>query len=118
AIRNAACTGDCGLTELECTQQRIQPEAWHRGVLAEVSGTPEILADTVLAVRDRHLEQLRGRLELADQLHRESLAAPEPVDTAHRYCILCGHQAQPGHTCDPAGLRTVYGNLVERAERK
>lgn len=38
------------------------------------------------------------------------------VDTAHRYCILCGGQVQPGHTCDPAGLRRVYGDLMERAE--
>jgi len=43
---------------------------------------------------------------------------PEPIDTAHRYCILCGNQVQPGHTCDPAGLRHVYGSLVQRAERK
>jgi hypothetical protein len=37
--------------------------------------------------------------------------------TAHRYCILCGTRFQPGHTCDPAGLRRVYGSLVDRAER-
>jgi hypothetical protein len=44
--------------------------------------------------------------------------ATEPIDTAHRYCILCGTRFQPGHTCDPAGLRKVYGSLVDRAERK
>lgn len=66
AIRAAACTGDCGMTEADCIRQRIQPEVWHHGVLAEVSGTPEMLAETVLNVRDRHVLQLQQRLQLAD----------------------------------------------------
>jgi hypothetical protein len=71
AIRNAACTGGCGLTELQCTRQRIQPEAWHRGVLAEVSGTPEMLAVAVLAARDREMEQLRAQVEAARRFAAE-----------------------------------------------
>lgn len=59
AIRDAACTGDCGMTEEECARTRIQPVVWHPG-LAEVSGSPEMFADAVLAVRDRALQQLRA----------------------------------------------------------
>lgn len=51
AIRDAACPGgDCPLTEAECSEQRIQPAAWERGVLSEVYGRPEWFADAVLAV--------------------------------------------------------------------
>lgn len=48
AIRTATCTGDCGQTEEECRQQRIQPVVEHHGRLAVVEGTPEQLADAVL----------------------------------------------------------------------
>ncbi|MFJ9671401.1 hypothetical protein ACIRP5_11505 [Streptomyces sp. NPDC101221] len=49
AIRDAACTGDCGKTEGECAKERIQPFAWHHGTLAVVEGSPEQFADAVLA---------------------------------------------------------------------
>lgn len=48
AIRDATCPGACGQTEEECTAQRLQPVVWHHGVLAEVIGTPEQIADAVL----------------------------------------------------------------------
>jgi len=51
AIRAAACTGDCGLPEEECARTHVQPGVWHHGVLAEVEGTPEAIADAVLAVQ-------------------------------------------------------------------
>ena len=51
AIRAAACPGnDCPLSEADCSEQRIQPAAWERGVLSEVYGRPEWFADAVLAV--------------------------------------------------------------------
>ena len=50
AIRDAACSGDCGETEEECAKERIQPFAWHHGRLAVVEGEPEQFADAVLAV--------------------------------------------------------------------
>jgi 8-oxo-dGTP pyrophosphatase MutT (NUDIX family) len=65
AIRTAACTGQCGLTEEQCDAQHVQAVAWHDGVLVEVSGTPEVLASVVAAVRDRHVGQLQQRLTLA-----------------------------------------------------
>lgn len=37
-----------------------------------------------------------------------------PIDTAHRYCILCGNRVQPGHQCNP---NTVMQRLVETRER-
>lgn len=41
------------------------------------------IADAVLRVRDRHLQQLRQRLRLADQAHRDDLAAePAPAHDA------------------------------------
>lgn len=41
------------------------------------------IADVVLCVRDRHLQQLRQRLRLADQAHRDDLAAePAPAHDA------------------------------------
>ncbi|MCP9205531.1 hypothetical protein [Streptomyces cucumeris] len=58
AIRDAACSGDCGETEEECSRTRIQPFVWHRGRLDEVSGAPEMFVDAVLAVRDRRMAQL------------------------------------------------------------
>lgn len=56
AIREATCNGDCGASEEQCVRQRIQPVVWHFGVLAEVSGSPEMFADAVLAVLERHLD--------------------------------------------------------------
>jgi DNA-directed RNA polymerase subunit RPC12/RpoP len=50
AIRAAACTGDCGDSEEECFSKRIQAAAWHHGVLAEVLGNPETIADAVMPV--------------------------------------------------------------------
>ncbi|MEV4975586.1 hypothetical protein [Streptomyces scopuliridis] len=50
ALRGAACEGGCGDTEEECVRRRVQPCVWHHGVLAEVLGTPEVIADAVLAV--------------------------------------------------------------------
>lgn len=44
------------------------------------------------------------------------IAEQQPVDTAHRYCILCGNHSQPDHTCDPAGLGEMYGSLATLAE--
>ncbi|MER6350603.1 hypothetical protein ABT186_01805 [Streptomyces sp. NPDC001634] len=40
-------------------------------------GGAEEIADAVLAVRDRHLAQLRQRLELADEIHRNQLDQPQ-----------------------------------------
>lgn len=47
-IRAAACPGDCGQTEEECTATRIQPVVWHHGVLAAIEATPEQIADALL----------------------------------------------------------------------
>lgn len=71
AIRDAACTGDCGMTEAECARRRIQPEVWHRGVLAEVAGTPELLAAAVIAVRDDELLRLRAETATADKIRAD-----------------------------------------------
>jgi len=94
AIRDAACSGDCDTTEEACAQQRIQPVVWHRGRLAEVSGSPEMFADAVLAVpaiRDTQAEvqQLRAQVErvrrLGDIWFREG--APGPTREAGRYVL-------------------------------
>lgn len=67
AIRTAACPGDCGMNELDCISRRIQPEVWHRGVVADVSGTPEMFASAVLALLYREWPWLRAGAEERDQ---------------------------------------------------
>ncbi|MFH9236072.1 hypothetical protein [Streptomyces globisporus] len=49
-LRRAACTGGCDSTETECAARRMQPVVYSHGVLTEVWGTPEVIADAVLAV--------------------------------------------------------------------
>ena len=85
AIRDAACTGDCGLTEAECSQHRIQPVVWHHGTVAEVSGTPEMFADAVLAVRDRTMQLLRSDLKWSQSsLEEADAAAADEATRANR----------------------------------
>lgn len=61
AVRAAACTGDCDSTEEECARQRIQPVVWHWGVLAEVSATPDQIADALLPlVAAERADAVRG----------------------------------------------------------
>ncbi|MGC5534279.1 hypothetical protein [Streptomyces sp. SR-10] len=50
ALRRAACTGGCDSTETECAASRMQPVVYTHGVLTEVWGTPEVIADAVLSV--------------------------------------------------------------------
>lgn len=66
-IRNAACPGDCGQTEEECREQRLQPVVWHHGMLAEVDGTPEQIADALLPlVTAERANALREGADLID----------------------------------------------------
>jgi hypothetical protein len=73
AIRDAACNGDCDDTEEQCARTRIQPFVWHHGVLAEVSGPVDVIADAVLA-------GLPASLDRADVL-REAAAAIDAAFT-------------------------------------
>jgi hypothetical protein len=57
ALRADACNGDCDDTEEGCFRKRIQPCVWHHGVLTEVLGTPEVIADAVLAVLPETTDQ-------------------------------------------------------------
>lgn len=70
AIRDATCQGGCGLSEAECTQQRIQPVVWNYGGLALVEGTPGQLADAVLPLvtEARTAGRAEGLREAADIL--------------------------------------------------
>ncbi|MDX2765446.1 hypothetical protein [Streptomyces europaeiscabiei] len=80
AIRAAACPGsDCPLTEAECSEQRIQPAAWERGVLSEVYGRPEWFADAVLAVLPAPADRAATLRAAADR-YEEILAN---ADTGH-----------------------------------
>ena len=67
AIRTAACDGDCGMSELDCISQRIQPGVWHRGVVADVSGTPEMFASVVLTLLYQEWPWLRAEAEEREQ---------------------------------------------------
>lgn len=78
AICAAACPGsDCRLSEAECSEQRIQPAAWERGVLSEVYGRPEWFADAVLAVLP----------EPADAPAAECSAQNRNYESGPRLCI-------------------------------
>lgn len=66
-IRNATCPGDCGQSEEECREQRLQPVVWHFDVLAEVDGTPEQIADVLLPlVAAERAVALRSAADVAD----------------------------------------------------
>jgi hypothetical protein len=82
ALRANACNGDCGSTEEACARKRIQPCVWEHGVLTEVLGTPEVIADVALAA-------LRPELD--------ALAALRQV--ARGYCPHCG-RGDAGITTD------------------
>jgi hypothetical protein len=92
AIRGATCTGpeQCHESEVECYGKRIQPVVWHHGVLAEVSGSPEMIADAVHAVRDRRIEQLTAERDaLASDLAELTQARQHGAFT---FCAqLVGH---------------------------
>lgn len=67
--------------------------------------------------RDANGAEWRPRTRIARLLDAVTHSGPG-YDTAHRHCILCSGTVQPGPTCDPAGLRNVYGHLVQSAEEK
>jgi hypothetical protein len=63
AIRTAACDGDCGKAEEECAREHIQPIVLHHDRIAEVSGSPDMFADVVLALLYREWPWLRAGAE-------------------------------------------------------
>lgn len=62
AIRDAACLGDCGDPEDECVRRRVQPGLWQGGVLVEVMGTPEVLAEAVMPGANAEQQELRAQI--------------------------------------------------------
>src|SRR4051812_1287044 len=72
AIRDAACSGDCGDTEEACVDKRVQAAAWHRGVLTEVLGTPEAFADAVLPVLPAPADRAAEWRAAADALNADT----------------------------------------------
>lgn len=79
AIRDAAhyCDGDCGKTETECDAEHpIQVAVWHHGVVADVAGPIDMIADLVLAVVQPPDEELTREEavaqadDLSNQLYR------------------------------------------------
>ncbi|MET8113757.1 hypothetical protein [Streptomyces prasinus] len=111
AIRDAACTTDCGQTEEECTRERIQPTVWHHGSLVEVEGTPEMFADAVLALVRKREQQLVdahrvtiGDLRRAEGRVRILEAALARVE-ALAARIAAGHPVQDNATNLAAAIR-------------
>ncbi|MBP5913210.1 hypothetical protein F3K34_13305 [Streptomyces sp. LBUM 1486] len=83
AIRAAACPGECGKTEEECTKERIQPFAWHHGRVAVVEGEPEMFADAVLAVLPAPVDRAAVLREAADAVDNPaSVRAANEIDAA------------------------------------
>lgn len=101
AIRSATCAGDCGKAEEECARERIQPFAWHHGVLAVVEGEPEQFADAVLAA-------LFG-------------SVPEGFDTAAwtaMRAIQIMNEAGQERDAAQARVRALEGRLLHTPEEK
>lgn len=68
ALRDAACDADECADADKCSRTRVQVAVLHVGQIADVCGPVEVITDTVLAVRDRELEQAlaeRDRYRLA-----------------------------------------------------
>jgi len=112
AIRDAACSGDCGKTEEECAKERIQPFAWHHGRLAVVEGEPEQFADAVLAVLPPPVDQAAAVPSIP------SKADTAPADESpHIYMTAIRHQAAHVHDFTKAGQMTDALEHVEAIER-
>ncbi|HEY8985714.1 MAG TPA: hypothetical protein VIU15_39855 [Streptomyces sp.] len=111
AIRAAACTGDCGLPEAECVQTRVQPGVWQRGVLIEVEGTPEAIADAVLAVLPEPADRAAVLSDAADFFHGLHLTGTTitPQEAEAELRRLAAEVQQPECTCDPAPHREEDG---------
>ncbi|MCM1943171.1 hypothetical protein NC239_33710 [Streptomyces sp. G3] len=95
AIRDAACTGDCGQTEEECAKERIQPFAWHHGTLAVVEGSPEQFVDAVLAAvlpaTTNHDTDTAPAATCSAQYHG-------PGEDRARLCIRAAQHQRTAHT--------------------
>lgn len=132
AIRDAACTGDCGQTEEECRAERIQPFVWRHGVLAVVEGSPEQLAAAVLAavlpapvdraalvraaasfVRDTYSGEWADDAAATLETDADKIERGEPCSLLRLAAVL---PATTDPTAEGAQLATDYAE--ERAERK
>lgn len=100
ALRAAAhdCDGTCGLDERECDAQHpIQVAVLHHGEIADVYGSVDAIAATVLAVVRPELDRLRE----VEAVHRELTGSVHPL-------VSCSH----GHT-------TVHvGTLAQKISEK
>lgn len=107
-LRRAACTGGCDSTETECAASRVQPVVYTHGVLTEVWGTPEVIADAVLSVLPAPADRaavlrwvaatLDGRAAVLKDLSssdygEESFAARELTEQADRLRALAADAA-------------------------
>jgi hypothetical protein len=72
ALRDHICEGDCGETEEECEDKRIQPVAWQNGILTYVMGTPEVLAAVAVTAVTSLENQRPG------ELHPVQMRGAEP----------------------------------------
>lgn len=89
-LRRAACTGGCDSTETECAASRMQPVVYTHGVLTEVWGTPEVIADAVLAALPA------PALAVARQLLGTTMCGPVPDSCGDEPCA--NHEREQAHT--------------------
>ncbi|MFD8805604.1 hypothetical protein [Streptomyces sp. NPDC059597] len=111
--------GELNETLVERAQQAARAEA-ERAKAQVAMDRVRVLAaakaqTTAAGISDYSIGQHDMAVSVVTALGAPSASASTP-DTAHRYCILCGGQVRPPHTCDPAGLRDVYGRLAGQAE--
>jgi hypothetical protein len=122
AIRDAACSGDCGESEEACVSKRVQAAVWQHGILTEVLGTPETFAAAVLAavlpadssradtLSDTDRQFLTYALDLAaDQMaSRGNEFTPEDEDAMERLRRLAARSASPHDTDTNAFTTQVW----------
>ncbi|OEV16353.1 hypothetical protein, partial [Streptomyces nanshensis] len=96
-LRRAACTGGCDSTETECAASRMQPVVYTHGVLTEVWGTPEVIADAVLAALPA--PALAVARQLLGTTEGEGAAA-SPVPLAGVWTVWAEDESTLGHYTD------------------
>jgi hypothetical protein len=144
ALRANACNGDCGSTEEACARKRIQPCVWEHGVLTEVLGTPEVIADValaelrteldaltrvriacdqlrraaVLADGQPHTDRERGILQAVDRITRaldEPAAGPTATQATEESCSPDGAETEPNTWTEPAHAHPCTATIEGRA---